>query len=222
MFDIIFLSVLCVVAFRLLRFATTPLLKKIGFYRYYSPMFMTMPWFFNTYDLHLGTSWDFVNRSEKNPQKVMECIAEGLINIAVEIQEGAIKKNASFKGNTFYFKEETVKRFGFKTRRMNYLEGVLFILNYTELCILNSIAKKKLYFVPFKNVTIVTCTAEDILQNKNKFEHALRILKDRGTNRRSGSKIKSIREPVSMQQAKSNENRKHLVKETAGNFFDFV
>ena len=183
MVEIIGWFLFSVFIFRLLRFATTPLLRKIGFYKYYSPMFMTMPWFFNSYDLHLGTSWDFAKQNEINPQRIMEFIAHGLINIAAAIENGNIKSNASFKGNTFYFKNDNIKKFGFKTRKMNLFESVLFALNYTELCILNSIVKRRLYFIPIKNVMIVTCKAKDIVQNKQKFELTMNILRKRNVQR---------------------------------------
>ena len=137
---------------------------------------MTMPYFINSYDIHLGTSWDFVTQSS-NTKKIMEYIAEGLVNIASDIEKGKISRKTFFKGNTFYLKESTIERFGFKTRRMNLFETILFAMNYAELCILNSFAKRRIRLIPLTNVMIVMCRADEILQNKKKFEMVLRRLK---------------------------------------------
>jgi DNA integrity scanning protein DisA with diadenylate cyclase activity len=152
---------------------------------------MTMPWFFNTYDFYLGTSWDLAKMNEINSKQMMKFIAEGLVNILRDIEKGIINKKTKFKGNTFYFKESTIKRFGFNTRRMNLFETILFILNYFELCLLSSIVKKKFTFIPVKNVMIVIFNAEEILANKNKFETMLALLKNRKVKEQSKQKIKS-------------------------------
>lgn len=141
-------------------------------------MFMTMPWIFNTYDLHLGTSWDVATIEGATTRKIMEYIAEGLLNLAGEIEKGRIKRNAKFKGNTFYLKDSTIKKYGFSLRRMNLYELILFAFNYLELCVLNSLLRKKIYFIPLNNIMIVTCSASEILNNKQKYQAALNILRN--------------------------------------------
>lgn len=167
------LVVFLIIIIRLFRFITTPILKFVGFYKYYSPMLMTVPLPFNIYDIHLGTSWDFLRISETHPRKMIRFILEGFVNIANDIENGKIKPNKSFRGNTFYLKESTIIRFGFRTRKMNLIETLLFILNYAELCLLNSIYKKRFYLIPTGNIMIVTFNANDILANKRKFENMI-------------------------------------------------
>jgi hypothetical protein len=173
-----------IATFRIVRFLTTPFLKKIGFYKYYSPMFMTMPLGRNYYDLHLGTSWDLLKRTDLNPRLIITHLAEGLICLSEAIEKNQISMNSKFKGNTFYLNGKSIERFGFSTRKMNWFEFILFVINYTELCILNSIVKKKLYFVPWKNVLIVTCSAKDIIANKVKYISILDLM-ERSRNKYS-------------------------------------
>jgi hypothetical protein len=185
---------LFIIIFRAVRFFTTPLLKYIRFYKYYSPMFMTMPLWFNHYDIHLGTSWDLARLEKVNPRKVMEYISEGLYKIALEIEAGRISSRAKFRGNTFYLKEVTVKRFNFRTRRMNVPELVLFAVNYIELCLLNSIIRRKFFLIPLNNVMIVYFDAADIVNNKKIFKEFMETA--RGINKTPGTKHPSTIRPA--------------------------
>lgn len=146
---------------------------------------MTMPFFFNQYDIHLGTSWDVAKLHKINPRKVMEYIAEGLYNIALEIESGKLNINSKFRGNTFYLKEGTIKRFNFSTRRMNAFELALFIMNYIELFIINSILRKKICFVPINNVMIVFFTGSEIIKNKEVFGNFIQMSRRKNLGHKS-------------------------------------
>ena len=58
---------------------------------------------------------------------------------------------------------------------MNIIETIMFIQNYLELCVLNSILHKRLTFVQMKNVRIVYSSAADIKANKKKFEKVINM-----------------------------------------------
>jgi hypothetical protein len=69
-----------VITLRLVRLATTPLLRWLGYYyTYYSPMFFTMP-APTTLEIHLGTSYDFFLHNP-SPRLMMRYLAEGLVNL---------------------------------------------------------------------------------------------------------------------------------------------
>ncbi|GJQ62680.1 MAG: hypothetical protein SCALA702_17330 [Melioribacteraceae bacterium] len=148
---------------RLIRYISTPLLKQLGFYKYYSPLFMIMPSFGRTLDFHLGTSYDFLKLKQINNKIILLYLAEGLMKISDEIEKGNIPKNTIFYGNTFYLKKKSIKRFGFSARRMNFFESFLFMLNYIELCILKSITMKRPVLIPLDNVWVIKITAGDLL-----------------------------------------------------------
>lgn len=155
--------------FRLLRYVSTPLLKKTGYYKYYSTMFFTMPLGPKLLDIHLGTSWDFFRLQKKNPKLTLFYLAEGLINLSDAIERGEIHPKTYLKGNVFYLKESTISKFGFKTRRMNAWEFFLFCINVFELSILYSIVHGKISIVPINSVHEIYIYAEDLPAHKPKF-----------------------------------------------------
>lgn len=172
--QIIFILLAAVILLRLGRFFLTPFFKKIGLLRYYSPMFCAVKISRSTYDFHLGTSWDFFIQGNVTPKRTLYFLAKGLLNLCDDLEKGKIDRSAKFRGNTFYLKESTVNRFGFKARKLNIFEKLLFYQNYVELCILNSIVHKRLTIVKLNNIRIIYSTGEEILNNRNKFEAVLR------------------------------------------------
>lgn len=152
--------------YRFIRYITTPLLRKVGYYMYHSPLFFTQPLFLNVQEIHLGTTWDFFKLPSVGPKIIFGYVAEGLLNLAEAIEQGRIDPETRFRGYTFYLKKTTIKRFGFKTRKLNVIEAILFSLSYFEVCLLKSISCKKLSIVPIGNVHIVFCTAQDIVKMK--------------------------------------------------------
>lgn len=161
--------ILFILVFRLARFASTPLFRKIGFYKYYSEMFFLVPILPNVCEIHLGTSWDFFKQKAISQKATFNHLATGIVNLCSAIEKGEVKKNVKLKGNTYYMNAETAAKFGFKSRNMNPLEIIMFSLNYLELCILYSISNKKPSLVPVKNIRIIFCNAEDLLANKAKY-----------------------------------------------------
>lgn len=172
--QIIFILLAAVILLRLGRFFLTPFFKKIGLLRYYSPMFCAVKISRSTYDFHLGTSWDFFIQGNVTPKRTLYFLAKGLLNLCDDLEKGKIDRSTKFRGNTFYLKESTVNRFGFKARKLNIFEKLLFYQNYVELCILNSIVHKRLTIVKLNNIRIIYSTGEEILNNRNKFEAVLR------------------------------------------------
>lgn len=161
--------ILFILVLRLARFASTPLLRKVNFYKYYSEMFFLVPLLPNVYEIHLGTSWDFFKQKTLSHKTTLNYLVAGLVNLCNAIEKGEIRNNLKLKGNTYYLNPETASRFGFKSRNMNLLEMIMFSLNYIELCILYSVSNKKFSLVPVKNIKIIFCTAEDLLKYKSKY-----------------------------------------------------
>ena len=162
---------------RLAKYISTPLLKKIGFYKYYSPMFLTVSIFPGRVEIHLGTSWDFFKHRKITPKLLLGYLAEGLVNLCEDIENGTIPENKLIQGNIHYLKSSTTKKFGFNTRNYNFFEFILFLLNYIELCILKTISYGRPSIVRLQNNKIHYCRAKDLVKNKSKYFEYLRYLK---------------------------------------------
>lgn len=172
--QIIFILIAVVILSRLGRFFLTPFFKKIGVMKYYSSMFCAIKIGEDIYEFHLGTSWDFFIQGNVTPKKTLYFLAKGLLNLCNDIELGKINRAAKFRGNTFYLKESTVSRFGFKARKLNIFEKLLFYQSYFELCVLNSIIHKRVTIIRVNNVRIIYSTGEEILKHRSKFEMILR------------------------------------------------
>lgn len=162
----IFFVIIAIAIYRLLHFLTTPLLKKCKIYKYYTPLFLIVPYSPNKYEIHLGTSWDFFKLPKINTKVYIDYLVEGLLKLIDDIENCKIKSNAIFKGNTYYFKPKTMERFGFHSRKLKPIEFIMFLLSYLEMTLLHSIANKRPTFVSFKNLCISTISAQELQQQK--------------------------------------------------------
>jgi len=171
-----------IIAFRVIRYITTPLLKKFGIYKYYSKMFFTVPIFYRVREIHIGTSWDFFKIMNINPLKLLIYLGEGLVNLCKDVEEGKIDGNTTFRGVTFYMKPETLMKFGFKVNKLGIIDSILFAINYIELCILITISRKRISFVSLKNIRVISIKAKEIRESKLIFENTLSKLLNRYSN----------------------------------------
>jgi hypothetical protein len=152
---------------------TTPLLRGLGVYRYYSPMLFTVPLPSFT-ELHLGTSYDFLLRSE-SPRSTLAFLAEGLLGLCGAAERGEIAPHEVIEGTVCFLSEPTLRRFGFQTRFPGPIHFLLVLANYPELSLLQSIAKRCFAPVRLSRVRRVSTTPERLLQQKPILEE-LRLL----------------------------------------------
>lgn len=164
-----------VLVWRFLRFITTPLLKLFGIYEYHSSLLMTVKVGPKLYELHLGTSWDFLFRSKINPISLKLNVLEGLLVLCDKIEKDIFPKNVILKGNPYFLKSSTLARFGFKERKLNPLEYFLTLLSFVESTILLSISRKQLLFANINKNRIVYINSSDLVQHKP----LIKLLRDR-------------------------------------------
>jgi len=168
-----------VVAFRLFRWITTPLLKKFGFYEYYSPMMFTVPFGPRQLELHVGTTWDFFRQSNLTQQQIILHLAKGCLGLIEAAENGLIPSSTRLRGTVYYFRTTTLRRFGFTERPMNLLETFVFLLNYLELSLLQSIMKKRVALVNLTDVRIVNATIKDLVEHRQEVEKLVRTLESK-------------------------------------------
>lgn len=102
-------------------FATTPLLRAVGFYRYYSPYLCAMLPTARRLDVHLGTSFDHLltlrpgDAGAQARARLLVGALEGLIAIAEEVDAGTLPPDITVEGTSWFFTPSTVHRLGFET-----------------------------------------------------------------------------------------------------------
>lgn len=108
-------------------FATTPLLRMIGFYRYYSPYLCAMVPTPRRLDIHLGTTFDHTltlraaDRGAQARASLLVGALDGLIEIADQVEQGRIDVDATIEGTSWFFSESTVRRLGFELAEPTWL-----------------------------------------------------------------------------------------------------
>lgn len=185
MFYALITIITVLILWRILRYITTPIFKKIGIYQYHSPMFFTISLTPKLYEIHLGTSWDFFKMQEINPRLQLIYLSQGLLNLCEKIEAGLISRKAVIKGNIYFFKDSSVAKFGFRIRNLNFYELLLSFLNFIEASLLMSISYKRFSIVNINNFKVIYITANDLLKNKQKFRFLLSKLTHSNENAKS-------------------------------------
>lgn len=163
----IFLYIFAIIfLWRFIRFITTPFLKWLGFYRYHSPLFMTVKVAPKLYELHLGTSWDFIFSPRINPSSLKISVLHGLLILCDKIEKGEFPKDVTLKGNPYFLKTSSLSRFGFKERKLNWFEYFMTLLSFPESTILLSISRREFKFANINNNRIVYVNSSELLANK--------------------------------------------------------
>jgi hypothetical protein len=152
--------------FRLLRFLTTPLLRAMGVYRYYSPMFFTMPLGRKVLDMHLGTAWDFLWLRDRSTATMLRYLAEGLLAMCDAAERGEVMPHQHLRGTMYFLSPSTMEKFGFRVRRMRWYETLAFVLNYVEVCVLHSVIKRRLCWVDMRCVRIVETSLAELIEQR--------------------------------------------------------
>ena len=155
-----------IVVFRIGRWITTPLLRKLGLYRYYSPMFFTQPFGRCRLELHLGTTWDFFSQRRVSQHVLMAHLGTGMKGLITAIKNGEVDQKTKLRGTMYFLSNTTLESLGFSVRRPLPLEYIAFAANYIELCLLSSIVKHRISFVDIRRVRMINATAADLVAHE--------------------------------------------------------
>lgn len=156
-----------------MQFLATPLLTLAGIYKYVSPMLLVYMPTPQRYDLHNGTSFDYVfimrNYSPGRPlrHQLLKYYLEGLLAIIEKIESGGLSENVLVSGSSYFFSEGTVKKLGFHTRSAGFHEQLNIATNYLDLLWMYSLAHGKLTFPKLNRVKTAEIMGHELLKHKD-------------------------------------------------------
>lgn len=156
----------------LIQFLITPLFTSVNFYHYYSPMVVSFGNNKRLIDLHNGTSFDYLmEMSQVNPgiqwkSKMLYYYLEALLTIILQIENDSLPSNIVIRGSSYFLRQRSAEKLGFKVNNASILEKLNIILNYIDLIWMYSLTNGKLTFPNLSTISTVRTTGANLMEKK--------------------------------------------------------
>jgi hypothetical protein len=167
------------------QFLISPLMKLTGVYKYVSPMLLIYAPNKKRYDLHNGTSFDYLfifrgNNSGLTWQnQLLLFYIEGLLKIIDEVSENMIPETIEIRGSSYFFSDRTAKRLGFELEKTGIFERLNIVINYLDLIWMFSLAKGRIQLPKLSDIKTATTTGIKLKEKKEDFLKLKAFLKSR-------------------------------------------
>lgn len=152
----------------------TPIFYLTKVFTYQSPMLLVFNASKEVYDLHNGTSFDYLMVITKKPKnlsvrrQLLLYYLEGLLSIINQVEKEELPMTLQIRGSSYFFSERTAIRLGFEVSAISQAEYFNLILNYLDLLWMYSLVNGKLSFPNLKNSKTVSITAANLIKQKEK------------------------------------------------------
>lgn len=163
----------------LLQFAFTPLLRLLGVYRYYAPLLLVFAPNAKTYDLHGGTSFDYLHHirwRDRGPQvqrQVLRSYLLGLLHIAREIVAGRLSASVEVSGVSYFFSPSSARRLGFRLQTPSLFYRLNLLVNVVDLVWMYSLAQGRLTLPNVLDAKKAVITGAELAQQIPRLEALL-------------------------------------------------
>ena len=156
----------------LIQFLASPFFTLIGTYKYLSPMLLVYSPNVKKYDLHNGTSFDYllvmkgVKPGIEWRNKLLVYYLEGLLKIVDEIENNGLPGTVEIKGTSYFFSERTAKRLGFKIKAAGFTEKFNLVLNFIDLTWMYSLAYGRFMLPSLSKIKMASIGGDELVRNK--------------------------------------------------------
>lgn len=166
-------------------FSIAPLMRLTGFLNYYSPMLLVVRTAYNKWELHNGTTFDYI-LNMKWKQKgaiaskfIMINYLKGLLKIINEIEEKKISNEITILGISYIINKKTAERLGFTVERPNIYRRILFVIDYFTLFLMYSFSKGKIAFPNVFKVKKMKISGSRLVASKEIIKQVMALITSR-------------------------------------------
>ncbi|HYN44290.1 MAG TPA: hypothetical protein VE129_21115 [Thermoanaerobaculia bacterium] len=160
------------VAVSVWQLSVTPFCRATGIYRYHSPMLKATVRTSRTYEVHGGTSWDwlglfrFRDRGARAARQVMVWYLEGFLDVAARIERGEIPGSVEITGTSYFFRSDTARRLGFEIRPAGLRLRFNLLLNALDLWLTYSFTRGRLALPDLFEVKQAVIRGDELVRRK--------------------------------------------------------
>lgn len=157
--------------------------RLLGVYKYLSPMLLVFGANDKNYDIHSGTSFDYLcwlkweDRGQVAREKIWGYFLEGLLAIAEEIENGKRPKSLVVSGTSYFFSENTAKRLGLSLEKPELFYRLNLYFNFIDLFWMYSFAWGRWRMPKLSEAKKAVITGEELLKQKPHLEKVLARLR---------------------------------------------
>lgn len=162
--------------------SVTPFCRATGIYRYHSPMLKATFRTSRTYEIHGGTSWDWLvlfrlrDRGAPAARQVMVWYLEGLLDLASQIERGETSRSIEITGTSYFFRAETARRLGFEIRPSGLRLRFNLLLNALDLWLTYSFTRGRLALPGLLDAKQAVIRGDDLVRRKGQISRLLETL----------------------------------------------
>ncbi len=186
LFEVNFLAILLLFLMTpAMQFLVSPLMTLLGVYKYLSPMLLVYAARPELYDLHNGTSFDYLFHYRKTrsgnqwQNRLLLYYIQGLLEVIRQIESEQLPATIEVRGSTYFLADSTIERLGFEAHPTVWYEKANLVINYLDLIWMYSLSKGKLSLPKMSNVKTATTTGERLVAQKSKLESLKAFLEKR-------------------------------------------
>lgn len=156
----------------LLMLLMTPLLRVIGTYKYYSPLFLVFGEKKDRFEIHSGPSIDYllhlrgISPGPELQRTVLAFYLQGMLNIADKVAEAEDPGAIEIVGTSYFFSDRSAERMGFKVSSGGWFHRLNLMFNFLELFFLNSLTAGKVDVPNVLKVKKATMTGAQLLEHR--------------------------------------------------------
>lgn len=157
-------------------FASTPFLRALGFYRYYSPYLCAMLPTPHRLDIHLGTTFDHALTMRPRDvgavarAELLVGALDGLLAIVRQVERGHISGDVRVEGTSWFFTESTVRRLGFELAPPTWFGRLVPFLIALDIWVMTSFTRGQLASPQISRVRRAVTTGARLVAHRSKLE----------------------------------------------------